>query len=185
LALDLARLLRKTGTSALVVTHDHDEAFTLADRVALMRAGKIVQTGTAEEVWRRPVDVDTARFLGCGLVLDGSALGGVVTFSLGAVTVPWARDGDVRIGLRPHALVADPDGPVVGEVVARVHRRDHVRLLVRVGMREVDAVTGIATAPEPGSSVRLRIDPDGLAVLGDHSGQRERVADDQVADRPQ
>jgi thiamine transport system ATP-binding protein len=173
LALDLARLLRKTGTSALVVTHDHDEAFTLADRVALMRAGRIVQTGTAEDVWRNPVDAETAAFLGCGLILDAHVVNGVATFELGCTEVPWARDGDVRLGLRPNALVVDPAGTVVGEVSERVHHRDHVRLLVKVEHREVDAVAGIATAPEPGTRVTLRIDPDGLAVLGDDPGERE------------
>ncbi|TCO58553.1 ABC transporter ATP-binding protein [Actinocrispum wychmicini] len=173
LALDLARLLRKAGTSALVVTHDHDEAFTLADRVALMREGRIVQTGTAEDVWRNPVDEPTATFLGCGLILDAHVRDHTVTFELGEIELPGTRDGVAKIGLRPHALLADPDGPISGEVSGRVHRRDHVRLLVKVGHREVDAVASIATAPEPGQTVRLRIDPDGLAVLGDHPGQRE------------
>lgn len=173
LALDLARLLRKTGTSALVVTHDHDEAFTLADRVALMRAGKIVQTGTADHVWRFPVDERTAVFLGCGLILDARITDGVAVTELGEVRLPWAPDGEHRIGLRPHALVADPDGPLLGAVSGRVHRRDHVRLLVKVEHREVDAIAGITTAPEPGEPVRLRLDPDGLAVLGGHPGQGE------------
>lgn len=166
LALDLARLLRKAGTSALVVTHDHDEAFTLADRVALMRAGQIVQTGTAEQVWQRPVDEQTATFLGCGLIFDAQIRDRVARFELGEVELPWAPyDGPARIGLRPNALVADPAGPIEGEVSGRVHRRDHVRLLVKIEHLEVDAVAGIATAPEPGQSVRLRLDPDGFALL--------------------
>src|SRR5262245_17461484 len=69
LAMDLAGVLRVAGATALVVTHDHDEAFTLADRVAVMRAGRIVQTGPPDEVWRLPADEGTARFLGCGLFL--------------------------------------------------------------------------------------------------------------------
>jgi thiamine transport system ATP-binding protein len=165
LALDLARLLRMAGTSALVVTHDHDEAFTLADRVALMRTGRIVQTGTAEQVWRNPVDARTATFLGCGLILDASIKDGVARFELGEVDVPWAPDGPARIGLRPNALVADPDGPLQGEVSGLVHRRDHVRLLVKVEHREVDAIASITTAPQPGESVRLRLDPDGFALV--------------------
>jgi thiamine transport system ATP-binding protein len=90
------------------------------------------------------------------------------------VALPWASsDGPARIGLRPNALVADPAGTLEGEVSGRVHRRDHVRLLVKIEHLEVDAVASIATAPEPGQSVRLRLDPDGLAVLGDHSGDGE------------
>jgi thiamine transport system ATP-binding protein len=185
LALDLARLLRKAGTSALVVTHDHDEAFTLADRVALMRTGRVVQTGTAEDVWRNPVDEPTAAFLGCGLILDAEIRDHVVHFELGEAEIPWAHDGKTRIGLRPNALVADPAGPLHGEVSGRVHRRDHVRLLVKIEHREVDAVATMATAPEPGQSVNLRLDADGLAVLGDHPGQRERVSDHDVAGGPQ
>ncbi|SDN09799.1 thiamine transport system ATP-binding protein [Allokutzneria albata] len=64
LAADLAVLLRRAGATALLVTHDHDEAFALADRIALMRKGKVVQTGTPDEVWRHPVDADVAAFLG-------------------------------------------------------------------------------------------------------------------------
>lgn len=173
LAMDLARLLRRAGTSALVVTHDHDEAFTLADRVALMRKGKIVQTGTAEQVWRHPVDEATAIFLGCGTIMRADIRNGTARFDLGEVRIPWAPDGRHQIGLRPHALVADPNGPLHGEVSGRVHRRDHVRLLVKLEHREVDAVAGIADAPEPGQPVTLRLDPDGLAVLGDHPGKGE------------
>ncbi|ONI77135.1 ABC transporter [Actinosynnema sp. ALI-1.44] len=165
LALDLARLLRKAGTSALVVTHDHDEAFTLADRVALMRQGRVVQTGTADEVWRYPVDEQAAAFLGCGLILDARISDGVATTDLGEIALPWAPDGEHRIGLRPNALVVDPDGPIEGEVSGRVHRRDHVRLLVKLEHREVDAVASITDAPQPGEPVRLRLDPDGCALV--------------------
>jgi thiamine transport system ATP-binding protein len=172
LALDLARVLRTSDATALVVTHDHDEAFTLADRVAIMRAGRISQVDRPEEVWRRPADEETARFLGCGTFLPAVARGGLVTCELGSVRLPWAPDGQVRLGLRPHALRVAASG-VTGEVAARVHRRDHVRLVVRVGAHRLDAVAAIAKAPEVGERVRLTLDADGLAVLGEHAGQRE------------
>ncbi|SDJ32932.1 TOBE domain-containing protein [Actinokineospora alba] len=164
LAIDLARLLRESGSTALVVTHDHDEAFTLADRVAVMRAGRIVQVGKPDEVWRRPVDEATARFLGCDLFLDATAENGVLTCEFGSAPVPWAPDGPLTAGLRPAALRVG-DGPTVVTVTARVHRRDHVRLVVDTGGRQVDAVAGIADAPEVGARVRLVLDPDGVAVL--------------------
>lgn len=167
LALDLARVLRVAGSTALVVTHDHDEAFTLADRVALMRAGRIIQVGRPEEVWRWPADEPAARFLGCGTVLSADVHNGVVRSALGEVRLDWAREGAVRLGLRPTALRVDAAGPLEGEVLARVHRRDHVRLRVRLGGVDepVDAVAGIADTPGAGDSVRLALDPDGLAVL--------------------
>ncbi|WP_447005666.1 ABC transporter ATP-binding protein [Saccharothrix isguenensis] len=153
LAVDLARLLRETGATALVVTHDHDEAFTLADRVAVMRAGRIVQVGVPTEVWQRPADVETARFLGCGKVLPAAAARALVGV-------------DARVGLRSTALRVDPGGVVEAEVLERVHRRDHVRLLVRVGGEEFEAVAPVAEPPSPGDRVRLSVDHDGVAVIG-------------------
>ena len=55
-----------------MVTHDHEEAFTVADRLAVMRAGEIVQQGAIDEVWRAPVDPQTALFLGYARVLEGA-----------------------------------------------------------------------------------------------------------------
>ncbi|MGQ0838143.1 ABC transporter ATP-binding protein [Actinokineospora sp.] len=164
LALDLARVLRTAGTTALVVTHDHDEAFTLADRVAVMRAGRISQTGHPAEVWRHPVDENTARFLGCGLFVPAVVDSGLVTCEFGTAPLPWAAPGPVVLGLRPSALRVG-DGPVGGTVSARVHRHDHARLMVETGGRTVDAVVGIADAPEVGAHVRLTLVPDGVAVL--------------------
>jgi thiamine transport system ATP-binding protein len=169
LAVDLARVLRVARSTALVVTHDHDEAFTLADRVALMRAGRIGQVGRPEQVWRHPADEQTARFLGCGLLVPATVHGGVATCSLGEVRLPWAADGQTRLGLRPTALRVDGRGQLAGEILARVHRRDHLLLAVRLdgpdGAR-VDAVAGIADPPEVGDQVRLRLDADGVAVIG-------------------
>lgn len=164
LAMDLAGVLRVAGATALVVTHDHDEAFTLADRVAVMRAGRIVQAGPPDEVWRLPSDEDTARFLGCGLFLPASASKGTVTCELGTVTLPWAPDGELTLGLRPTALRLSDNG-ISGKLIRSVHRRDHVRLQVRLDASDqlVDAVAGIAETP--GDRVHVVLDPDGLAVL--------------------
>ncbi|SMD22292.1 ABC transporter ATP-binding protein [Lentzea albidocapillata] len=147
LAVDLARLLREAATTALVVTHDHDEAFTLADRVAIMSRGRIVQVGPPAEVWSSPVDVETAKFLGCNKFVPGSFVGLDVE----------------RVGLRATALRVDSDGLIEGTVVERVHRRDHVRLLVEIDGEEYEAVGPMT---EIGDRVRLEIDLDGVARIG-------------------
>lgn len=103
LAVEIAEILRRTGTTALYVTHDHDEAFTVADRVALMRAGSFVQVGTPAQLWDAPADAETAEFLGYRVV---------------------SHDGD-RLALGPRALrvvapgAGDVDGVVVGLTFAR------------------------------------------------------------------
>ncbi|GLW92719.1 ABC transporter ATP-binding protein [Actinokineospora globicatena] len=163
LAIDLSRLLRDSGTTALVVTHDHDEAFTLASRVAVMRAGRIVQTGTPEQVWRYPTDEDTARFLGCTTFMDGTALNGTIQTPFGPAPLT-APDGPVRLGLRPTALHAGP-GPTPATILTAVHRRDHIRLTVTTSAGQVDAITSITTPPTPGTPTTLSLAPDGLAII--------------------
>ncbi|MFV0254345.1 MAG: ABC transporter ATP-binding protein [Beutenbergiaceae bacterium] len=68
---EIASILRATGTTALYVTHDHDEAFAIADRVAIMSSGTVLQAGSPEQVWAAPVDAHVAAFLGYRVVPDG------------------------------------------------------------------------------------------------------------------
>ncbi|KRB80324.1 ABC transporter [Nocardioides sp. Root190] len=73
LAADLRRILTEAGTTAFLVTHDQGEAYAVADRVALMRAGRIVQEGPVAEVWADPVDSEAAAFLGDSRSFVGEA----------------------------------------------------------------------------------------------------------------
>lgn len=167
LALDLAHILRVAGATTLLVTHDHDEAFTLAGRVALMRAGRITQTGRPQDVWRTPADEPTARFLGCTTFLPATVRSGIATSAIGPIPVPWAADGPARLALRPTALRAHETGTLPATVLSRVHRRVHVRLRVRLDNVDdpVDAVAGIADPVNPGDPVHLTPDPDGIAIV--------------------
>ncbi|MEV6910651.1 ABC transporter ATP-binding protein [Amycolatopsis sp. NPDC051071] len=166
LAIDLAALLRRSKITALLVTHDQEEAFTLADRVAVLDDGEIRQEGAVRRVWRQPVDEGVARFLGVTTFVDGEASGGTVRTALGDVTLPDVADGTVRLGLRPHGVRVAPDG-VEGEVTAVVHRREHVRLVVALDgdLSTVDAVAPVTADLRPGDTVRLVLDPDGVAPL--------------------
>ena len=64
LRLEIGRLVRRLGVTALYVTHDHVEAMTLADRIAVMKAGRLVQVGTPREVYERPATSFVGAFLG-------------------------------------------------------------------------------------------------------------------------
>lgn len=160
LALDLRRIITASGTTTLMVTHDHEEAFAIADRMALMRAGRVVQQGAPAQVWAHPSDAETALFLGYDRVLDGAA----AQLILGAAGL--ADTGPVA--LRRSALEVAADGPI--EAVVRSSRAapEVVRLVVEVaGLGEIAAVAGTAeAAPGPGHQVRLRVVPDRLAVIG-------------------
>jgi thiamine transport system ATP-binding protein len=95
----------------------------------------------------------------------GVVAGGVVHTALGDVALPDVDDGPVRLGLRPHALRVASEG-VPGEVVAAVHRREHVRLVVRLEESTVDALAPAASDLRAGDAVRLELDPDGVALIG-------------------
>jgi thiamine transport system ATP-binding protein len=165
LAIELAELLRRSKITALLVTHDQEEAFTLADRVAVLERGEIRQEGAVRRVWSRPVDEAVATFLGVTTILAGTAAGGVVRCSLGEVTVEGAADGEVRLGLRPSALRLSAEG-IAGEVKGVVHRREHVRLVVDTGASTVDAIAPVTADVRPGDRVHLTLDPDGVALVG-------------------
>ncbi|WP_322937644.1 ABC transporter ATP-binding protein [Nocardioides bizhenqiangii] len=165
LAADLRRILREAGTTALLVTHDQEEAFAVADRLAVMRAGAVVQEGTTEDVWARPADAATALFLGYARVLTGAAAR--------AVLAAAGRPAADAIAVRRSALAArraDPSVAAAGGLTATVRAvratPDEVRLVVDVdGIGEADAVGAPGWLPAPGDAVVLRVDPARLAVL--------------------
>ena len=141
---DLEELFERISLTALYVTHDQAEAFALGDRVAIMRAGRIVQVGTPDELWEQPADEDTARFLGLGNVRDRKMI------RPEAIAVARVADG------------ASGDGVV--ESVAR--RGPTVRVVVRLNTGEVleAAVSGL-DHPSPGDRVDVTIDERGIVPL--------------------
>ncbi|HET9421139.1 MAG TPA: ABC transporter ATP-binding protein [Nocardioides sp.] len=158
LAGDLRDILHQAGTTALMVTHDHDEAYSVADRLAVMRAGRVVQQGEIAEVWAAPADPETALFLGYAGVLRGRAAARV----LAAGGLPAAP----AVAVRRSALSADPEGALAGEVVSARATPDQVRLLVDVDdVGLVDAVARSDRHPGPGERVRLAVDPARLAAI--------------------
>jgi thiamine transport system ATP-binding protein len=159
LAGELRGILRTAGTTALMVTHDHEEAFTVADRLAVMRSGRVVQQGRIDEVWRAPADPETALFLGYAQVLVGDAAA--------AVLAAAGRDRAPAVAIRRSALAVVAEGPLAGTVRSSRITPEQVRLEVdvdRVGV--VNAVSPLDRHPGPGQQVELSVDPTRLAVLG-------------------
>ena len=165
LVAEMRELFDGLGTAVLYVTHDQDEAFTIADQLAVMRGGRFVQTGSPIDVWRRPTDRFVAQFLGATNVLRAPVKAGVADLGIGVVPVP-ATSGAVDVVLRRDALVADDDGDLVGTVVRRRFLGDVVTSRVRIGELEVDVSLDREPTPEVGSRVRLRLDPSRVLVLG-------------------
>ncbi|MBF4161402.1 ABC transporter ATP-binding protein [Nocardioides acrostichi] len=158
LAGELRDILRAAGTTALLVTHDHEEAFAVADRLAVMRAGRVVQTGAIADVWAAPTDAPTALFLGYARVLDAEPAAPILAAAGRATGTP--------VALRRSALHVADDGPLAGEVVAVRTTPELLRLVVRVeGVGEVDAVAGLALRAGVGDVVRMHVEGTRLAPL--------------------
>lgn len=140
LMIELRTLFVDVGLTALFVTHDHDEAFAVADRVLIMHRGRVEQDGPPDEVWEHPATEFAARFLGF----------------LNTVTL-----GGRRVLTRSEGMHIAANGPISGTVVGRTFRRDHFLLTVAGtdGARYEVAVIGPGV-PEPGDGLRLAVDPD-------------------------
>lgn len=129
LTLDVRAVLK--GSTVLTVTHDRAEAFTMGDRIAILRQGRLVQVGTPDELWRNPADDYVARLVGLS-VIDGQAFA-------------------------PGDLVVDAEGPWEVIVTGRTFRAGEY---VVTGVRDDTTITFLSPdAPAIGERLRLRATP--------------------------
>lgn len=168
-------LLRGIGTTAVLVTHDQAEALSLADHVAVMRAGRVVQAGAPAEVYARPVDPQTAAFLGESVELDCRVCGAVGGPELD-LDCPLGR---IRVDAHT-VFPAGPtsDGPKTGESARLVLRPEQLELadggvggeVTAVGFFGHDALVRVTLTD--GTPVAVRADGRRLPQVGDRIGVR-------------
>ncbi len=157
----VTRVLRHAGATALIVTHDQGEALSLADRVAVMRAGVFVQVDTPAGLYERPIDVATAEFVGGASMVDAVVVGGRARCALGQIPVA-APDGPVRLLVRPEQVVLV--GPEAAEVRATVSDVGFYGAQVVVTFALADGTT--LTARGPSSRTPVAGDVVGVLVEG-------------------
>lgn len=110
---EVRAILREAGMTAILVTHDQEEALSFADRIMLMRAGKIEQLGTPPEVYQAPRTAFVANFLGRSNLISAKASGKVAQTCLGALTLSEEARGPVLLSVRPEDIAfADSGVPV-------------------------------------------------------------------------
>jgi len=153
---ELQTVLTQQQVTALMVTHDQEEALSMADDVAVLRNGRIEQRGSPEEVYRRPRTAFVAAFLGATNLLPGRARDGVVETPLGPVRVP-TPDGPTTLSLRPEDLRIADQGLFRGEIVHRSFRGHDVNYVVRVGDVLVKVLTDCHADYFPGDRVALEL----------------------------
>ncbi|WP_440995319.1 ABC transporter ATP-binding protein [Arhodomonas sp. SL1] len=126
---DTLHVLKEVGAGTLLVTHDPEEAMFMADRIALMRDGRIVQTGTPQELYCAPKDPFVVTFFGDVNEVSGTVRGGRVETPVGDVDADGLAEGSTaRVLIRPEALrVAELDAP------PEAHRHSHVLMAKLLG----------------------------------------------------
>ena len=162
-------LLRETGATSIIVTHDPEEAMRIADRIVLMREGRIVQIGEARELYRNPADLHSARFF-CEInELAGTVRNGRVLTPVGCFEVSGFEDGAaVAVCVRPQGIHIE--GPGAG-IPARILQRRFIGPVdlfeLTVNGLEVPFIARIrnARAFEKGADIGLSVDPAEVLVF--------------------
>jgi len=158
---ETAGLLAASGAAALMVTHDPDDAMAVADRIALMRGGRIVQVGTPEEVWQRPVDHWAAAFFADLEEMPATVLDGRAETPLGVFAAPGVPDGPGLVCLRRDAFDLDAATPdFVATVVSTRFVGDlrMVRLVLDGSERPIDTHVDVRHRVTIGERVAIGID---------------------------
>lgn len=107
---DVRAVLLATGATGVLVTHDQEEALSIADQVAVMRRGRVVQVAPPIELYSAPVDLDVARFVGEGVEFEAAVSEGVATTPLGALAVSGPQVGSGVVLIRPEQLSLGSSG---------------------------------------------------------------------------
>jgi iron(III) transport system ATP-binding protein len=187
---EVASLLRRTRTTAILVTHDAHEALAFADLVSIIDEGRVTQTGTPEQLYTQPVNGSVARALGAVNLLPATADGPLAVTALGPLETtgalpPVAQGGPFTVLVRPRQLTVDPGPPgpadTVGRVVACEFRGDEHQLDI--------AVTGLASPLlaqclqhiEPGTRVRVAVGGPVHPLLEDRPRSAARPEAEQLS----
>jgi len=164
---EIRALHRRAGYPFLLVTHDQSDALSMADRVAVMIAGRIVQLDTPEHIFRAPATRAVAEFIGHHRMN---------IFPRGQAASLHPAGAQLDLGVRPEELQMAPDGPLEAVVDSRAFHGEETILRLRDDRGNPLRVVlrGVADAPEPGVAVRLAAAPGALHGF-DAEGQRQEL----------
>jgi iron(III) transport system ATP-binding protein len=162
-------ILRESGATTIVVTHDPEEAMRIADRIVLMRSGAVVQQGTAEDIYLRPSNLFAARFFCDFNEVEGRVAHRQVSTPVGIFPAPNLSEGDQAIVcIRPQGVRLKPAGFCIpGRVLSRrfLGEVDLVHVAVQGLERPLQARVRAVARVEPGQDVGIEIDEHEVLVF--------------------
>ncbi len=165
---EVRAILHEAGITSILVTHDQQEALSVADRVAVMSHGRILQVGAPEDLYHRPACVEVARFIGEGQLVPCRVSGGRVTSVFGSAPCD-SPDGQGFVFLRPEDFYILPSGGekgVPGRVVERRFFGHDVLDRIELASGEAFEVRILSSATAPvGTPVRVALRPRKFQVF--------------------
>ena len=163
---DVRRILRAVGVTVIFVTHDQEEALSLADTVAVMFDGQVMQVDTPENLYSHPTSLRVASFLGEANILDGEATNGLVQCELGRFPYNGVADtpleGPVKVLIRPEALqleLQNQDGPSAKVTDREYYGHDQMILAQLPSGQALRCRSGPEITVQEGDQVGLRVQP--------------------------
>ncbi len=154
---EVRKLLKSSASAGILVTHDQEEALALADRIAVMEAGRVVQIGTPDEIYRNPVTEFVANFIGRSNILSGTASGMEAKTAFGNLPLSRAANGAVTLAVRPEQILLEPDPAGAAVITGREFRGHDQIYWVQEGERCMIVISGPGAQYDIGTRVRLRI----------------------------
>ena len=155
--------LREADAAVLIVTHDPEEAMLMADELALMSEGRILQAGTPEECYLRPRSIVAARLLGEANLLAARVSDEAAVTDFGTLPAPEIEDGPATAMVRPEGLRLDPGGSAAG--VVRVRFGGAFREVTIEANGQEASMHLAGPAPRKGERVTVAIDPERAVVF--------------------
>jgi multiple sugar transport system ATP-binding protein len=181
---ELRHLHERIGATTVYVTHDQVEAMAMADRIAVMEKGRVLQIGSPLEVYARPANLFVASFIGSPamnlLKAGGQLPRGAATLRLGEASLPIPPlaegvAGEVVLGVRPeHVTVGD--GPLKGEVAVVEYMGARQILTVDTPAGRLKVRAPHALSLRQGERIGLAFDPDRVVIFDADSGEALRFA---------
>lgn len=166
---ETTEILRESGTTAILVTHDPEDAMRIADRIMLMANGQIARGGSAEELYRQPGSLLVARFFAEFNEIEGVVASGHVATPLGTFAAAGLKDGtSAVVCIRPHDLrIGAANAGLSARVSARAFVGDELVVsLTVVGLaRPLQVHVPIQTAVSIGETLPVSVNPDDVLVL--------------------